>query len=100
MDSAPLLIPTGDWKEVTGSVVAPKGFRATGMYAGMRSGAKGDLSLVVCDDGAVAAGTFTQNVMCAAPVTVCKDVLARNNTGVKAVRSKLLLSRSHLPAGA
>ena len=79
----------GDWKEVPGSVVAPKGFRGTGMYAGMRAAAKGDVALVVCDEGAVAAGTFTQNVVCAAPVTVCKNVLSKNNSKIRAVRSMI-----------
>jgi hypothetical protein len=86
IDSAPLLIPSGEWKEVPGSVLAPKGFRGNGIYSGMRAGAKGDIALVVCDNGAVAAGTFTQNVMCAAPVTVCKQVLAQNDSSIKAVR--------------
>jgi hypothetical protein len=43
------------------------------------------VSLVVADKDAVAAGVFTKNVMCAAPVTYCKDVLERKNT-VRAVR--------------
>jgi glutamate N-acetyltransferase / amino-acid N-acetyltransferase len=86
MDSAPLLIPEGPWTEVEGSVLAPAGFTANGMYSKMRAGAKGDLALVVCEEGAVAAGAFTQNVMCAAPVTVCKEVLAKNNKSIKAVR--------------
>lgn len=47
---------------------------------------KADVSLVVADKDAVAAGVFTKNVMCAAPVTYCKDVLERKNT-VRAVRT-------------
>jgi hypothetical protein len=86
MQSAPLLIPPGDWEEIKGSITAPKGFQASGVYAGMRSGKKADLALVVCSEGAVAAGTFTQNVMCAAPVTLCKEVLAANTRSIKAVR--------------
>ena len=55
------------------------------MYAGLRAaGVKADLSLVVADAPAAAAGVFTKNVMCAAPVTYCKDVLAKKNA-VKAV---------------
>lgn len=57
----------------------------TGVYAGLRaSGRKGDLALVVADAPATVAGTFTQNVMCAAPVLYCKDVLSRRKT-VRAV---------------
>lgn len=56
-----------------------------GMYGGLRAkGTKADLALVVCDTPAVAAGVFTLNVMCAAPVTYCKEVLARKDT-VRAV---------------
>ena len=56
-----------------------------GMAGGLRaSGPKADLALVVCDVPATAAGVFTLNVMCAAPVTYCKDVLAKNDT-VRAV---------------
>ena len=86
MDSAPLLIPEGPWSEVEGSVLAPAGFTGNGMFSKMRSGAKGDLAVVACGGGAVAAGAFTQNVMCAAPVTVCKEVLEKNCSSVKAVR--------------
>lgn len=59
---------------------------APGMHAKLRaSGPKADLALVVCDVDATVAGTFTLNVMCAAPVTYCKEVLERRET-VRAVR--------------
>lgn len=74
----PDLIPEGPWKKVAGGVCAAAGFKATGVYAGLRAaGKKADLSLVVADKPAAAAGVFTLNVMCAAPVTYCKDVLAK-----------------------
>lgn len=97
MDSAPLLIPDGGgtWSEIPGAVLAPKGFKGNGMYSGMRAGSKADLALVVCEDGAVAAGAFTQNVMCAAPVTVCKQVLDKNSSGVQAVRLQLMHPSPH-----
>jgi len=40
-----------------------------------------DVTLVVADRGTVAAGVFTQNRFCAAPVTVCRDHLARQRAG-------------------
>lgn len=83
--AAPILIPEGPWKEVEGCVCAPKGFKAQGMYGSLRAkGTKADLALVVCDTPAVAAGVFTLNVMCAAPVTYCKEVLGKKDT-VRAV---------------
>ncbi|EFJ45106.1 hypothetical protein VOLCADRAFT_64030 [Volvox carteri f. nagariensis] len=78
INAAPDLIPEGPWSKVEGGVCAAKGFKATGAHAGLRaSGKKADLALVVADAPATAAGTFTQNVMCAAPVLYCKDVLSR-----------------------
>jgi len=85
--AAPLasLLPEGPWTLIEGSVTAPLGFSAQGMYGGLRaSGDKGDVALVVADEPAVAGGVFTKNVMCAAPVLYCKEVLARREA-VKAV---------------
>ncbi|DBA76908.1 TPA: hypothetical protein ACH3X1_009508 [Trebouxia sp. C0004] len=77
--AAPITLPKGPWKAIEGSVNAPKGFKAQGMAGGLRaSGPKADLALIVADADAVAAGVFTTNVMCAAPVLYCKKVLAKN----------------------
>jgi len=64
------------------------------MHAGMRAkGGKADLALVSADGDAIAAGVFTTNVMAAAPVTYCREVLARSDT-VRAVRSDVGRGRS------
>jgi glutamate N-acetyltransferase / amino-acid N-acetyltransferase len=80
-----MLLPDGEWRVVPGSVTAPRGFKAAGMHSGMRAGTKADLALVTCEKGAIAAGVYTQNVMCAAPVTITKRVLMSNNKAIKAV---------------
>lgn len=65
------------------------------MYGGLRAkGTKADLALVTCDQQAVAAGVFTLNVMCAAPVTYCKEVLGRQDS-VRAVLVSWSLALSH-----
>jgi glutamate N-acetyltransferase / amino-acid N-acetyltransferase len=52
----------------------PQGFRAAGVYTGVKRKAdKLDLSLVVSDVPAVAAGVFTQNLVFAAPVKLCRE---------------------------
>jgi glutamate N-acetyltransferase/amino-acid N-acetyltransferase len=52
----------------------PKGFRAAGVYTGVkRNPGKLDLSLVVSDSPCVAAGVFTQNLVFAAPVKLCRE---------------------------
>ena len=58
---------------------------SAGMAGGLRAvGPKADIALVASDEPCVAAGVFTLNVMCAAPVTYCKQVLAKGQP-VKAV---------------
>ncbi len=67
-----------------------------GMAGGLRaSGPKADLALIVADADAVAAGVFTTNVMCAAPVLYCKKVLAKNKPA-RAVRHLSSIHRSTL----
>ncbi|QDZ23266.1 arginine biosynthesis bifunctional protein ArgJ [Chloropicon primus] len=86
IDNAPDFVPDGRWKVFPGrGVTAPDGFQASGVSAGLRASSKRpDLALVYCPEGAVAAGVFTKNLMCAAPVTYCKDVLEKGKP-VKAV---------------
>lgn len=54
------------------------------MAGGLRAGKKADLALIACDQDAVIGGAFTQNIMCAAPVIYCKEVMQANDT-VRAV---------------
>jgi glutamate N-acetyltransferase/amino-acid N-acetyltransferase len=60
------------------SVTAAKGFVANGVAAGVKESGALDLALVATGDGAAvpAAAVFTQNLVVAAPVTVCRDHLA------------------------
>ncbi|PIN11953.1 putative glutamate/ornithine acetyltransferase [Handroanthus impetiginosus] len=79
--AAPILLPEGSWQQIPGGVTAAKGFKAAGMYGGLRAvGKKPDLALVTCDVDAVSAGTFTANVVAAAPVLYCKEALAKSAT--------------------
>jgi glutamate N-acetyltransferase / amino-acid N-acetyltransferase len=64
-----------DWQEITGGVTAPKGYRAAGITAGLKPSGLPDLALIVSDVDAIAAGVFTTNQVCAAPVTYCRDRL-------------------------
>ncbi|KAK1271310.1 hypothetical protein QJS04_geneDACA022359 [Acorus gramineus] len=78
--AAPILLPDGPWKQIEGGVTAAKGFKATGMYGGVRAGDKPDLALVTCDVDAIAAGAFTKNIVAAAPVLYCKHILDISQT--------------------
>ncbi|KAG6494495.1 hypothetical protein ZIOFF_049527 [Zingiber officinale] len=66
---------------IPGGVTAPKGFKAAGIYGGLRAkGNKPDLSLVTCEVDAAVAGSFTTNIVTAAPVIYCKNVLDASTT--------------------
>ncbi|KAM7526307.1 hypothetical protein LguiA_016209 [Lonicera macranthoides] len=83
--AAPIFLPEGPWKQIPGGVTAAEGFKAAGMYGGLRAkGEKPDLALVTCDVDAIYAGAFTTNVVAAAPVVYCKSVLD-NSTTARAV---------------
>lgn len=63
-----------------GGVTSPMGFMASGIHAGFRRNtSKRDLALVVADEACAAAGVFTQNVFCAAPVRFTKTQLAASS---------------------
>jgi glutamate N-acetyltransferase / amino-acid N-acetyltransferase len=65
-----------------GSIVAPRGFLAAGVFCdikrlgtgkGSNKGQKQDLALIVSEVPATVAGMFTTNQVCAAPVKVCRE---------------------------
>jgi glutamate N-acetyltransferase/amino-acid N-acetyltransferase len=70
------------FKEVPGSINAPNGFLAGGVFCdikklgtgkGSDKGQKRDLALIVSEVPATVAGMFTTNQVCAAPVKVCLE---------------------------
>ncbi|HTY36527.1 MAG TPA: bifunctional glutamate N-acetyltransferase/amino-acid acetyltransferase ArgJ [Bacteroidota bacterium] len=63
--------------ECQGGVTAPKGFRAAGMYCGIRK-VKKDIAMIVSDVPATSAGVFTLNKTQAACVLVDKTQLKRS----------------------
>jgi glutamate N-acetyltransferase/amino-acid N-acetyltransferase len=69
----------------TGGVATAKGFRAAGVSAGIKATKKLDLALVVSDAPATAAAMFTQNLVQAAPVLVCKEHLQKSGGLVRAI---------------
>jgi glutamate N-acetyltransferase / amino-acid N-acetyltransferase len=68
--------------EISGSIVAPRGFLASGVFCdikrlgtgkGSNKGQKRDLALIVSEAPAAVAGMFTTNQVCAAPVKICVE---------------------------
>jgi glutamate N-acetyltransferase/amino-acid N-acetyltransferase len=73
------------FKTVEGSILAPRGFLSCGVFCdikrlgtgkGSNKGKKRDLALIVSEVPCTAAGLFTTNQVCAAPVKVCAARMA------------------------
>ncbi len=60
---------------IQGGVCAPQGYKAAGLRAGIKAGAdKKDMALIYSKTPAVCAGTFTKNIVKAAPVYWDRDI--------------------------
>jgi glutamate N-acetyltransferase/amino-acid N-acetyltransferase len=84
------------FKEITGSVVAPAGFTASGVFCdikklgtgkGSNKGQKRDLALIVSAKPAAIAGMFTTNQVCAAPVKICAERVKKGTARAVVVNS-------------
>ena len=84
------------FKEISGSIVAPIGFMASGVFCdikklgtgkGSNKGQKRDLALIVSETPATVAGMFTTNQVCAAPVKVCVERMKKGTAQVVVVNS-------------
>src|SRR5712672_3265369 len=82
--------------EISGSIVAPQGFKAAGVFCdikrigtgkGSDKGQKRDLGLIVSDVPATVAGLFTTNQICAAPVKVCLERVRKGRAQAIVVNS-------------
>ncbi len=84
------------FKNIEGSIVAPTGFLASGVFCdikklgtgkGSNKGQKRDLALIVSETPATVAGMFTTNQVCAAPVKVCVERMKNGTAQVVVVNS-------------
>jgi glutamate N-acetyltransferase/amino-acid N-acetyltransferase len=84
------------FKEISGSIIAPAGFTAGGVFCdikkfgtgkGSNKGQKRDLALIVSAAPATVAGLFTTNQVCAAPVKICVERVKKGTARVVVVNS-------------
>ena len=73
------------WSPISGGITAPKGFKASGIRAGLKTSDSPDLALLLAPQGAVCAGTFTQSLVRASCVELCIERLQSNISSVRAV---------------
>lgn len=69
-----------EYRWIEGGVTAPRGYRAAGVASGIKPSGKPDLTLVLSEVPAVAAGSFTTNLVQAASVVHDRNLLARRQT--------------------
>ena len=63
-------------KQIEGGITAVQGVRAAGVRAGIKATDAKDMTLIVTDAPATAAGVFTKNSVTAAPVLICREHLS------------------------
>jgi glutamate N-acetyltransferase/amino-acid N-acetyltransferase len=82
--------------EIPGSILAPQGFRAAGVFCdikrlgtgkGSDKGKKRDLALIVSEAPATVAGMFTTNQACAAPVKICVERMKKGRAQAVVINS-------------
>lgn len=84
-----------DFKIIDGGVCAPKGFKANGVYCGIKKSAsaeqnpnaphKNDLGMIVSDEICTCAAVYTTNKVKGAPILVTKSNLEKTSNHAKAV---------------
>lgn len=87
-------------KLINGGVVAPLGFKAWGLHAGIKPGTpddRMDLGMLVSEQPCTAAGMFTTNVVKAEPVLLDMEVL--NNGRAQAVIGNCFIANACAPDG-
>src|SRR5438132_13008095 len=84
------------FRRISGSVVAPRGFLAAGVFCdikrlgtgkGSDKGQKRDLALIVSQVPAAVAGMFTTNQVSAAPVRICVQRVSKGRAQAIVVNS-------------
>ena len=70
------------------TIYPPKGYKAAGLHCGLKDGDDKDLALIVSDRAASAAGMFTTNRVCAAPVHLNREHLQNGRARAVVVNSK------------
>jgi len=74
-------------KQITEGIVAPKGYKAAGVKAGIKKSGKEDLALIFSEVPAAAAAVFTTNAMAAAPVIISRETVKKGKASAAVVNA-------------
>lgn len=70
-----------------GSVSSPLGFKASGVWSGIKKSGKPDLALIISENLATSAGVFTKNSVKAAPLIISQKNIANHKAQAIVVNS-------------
>jgi glutamate N-acetyltransferase/amino-acid N-acetyltransferase len=65
-------------KEIQGGVCASQDVLASSLTAGIKESGRPDMTLIQLPVGSNSSGVFTKNLVCAAPVVICREVMQKN----------------------
>src|SRR3974390_3054959 len=86
--------------ESSQDLIIPRGFRAGAVKAGIKPSGGLDLALLVADGPCAAAGTFTTNRVCAAPVKWCRDHLPADDIRAVVINAGTANAATGVPGAA
>jgi glutamate N-acetyltransferase/amino-acid N-acetyltransferase len=75
----------GIMNKVSGGVIAPRGFKATGVASGIKISGKKDMALILSDKPCTVGAVFTTNIFKAAPIIVSQEIIKANPTGIRGI---------------
>tara|TARA_A100001037_G_scaffold69745_3_gene62231 strand:+ start:15413 stop:16618 length:1206 start_codon:yes stop_codon:yes gene_type:complete len=65
-------------KKIQGGVCAPHDVLASSLTAGIKESGRPDMAFLKFPVGTNSSGVFTKNLVCAAPVVICREVVQKN----------------------
>ena len=86
-------------KKIEGGITAAKGFQAAGGAAGIKKQGVKDMALVYSEVPCVAAGTFTTNIVKAAPVKWDQEIVYNHPTAQAIVCNSGIANAMHRRGG-
>ena len=74
-----------DWTHINNKNVVPKGFSFSGMYAGLKASKRKDLALILAPNNSICSGVFTQSIVRASCIDICRERLTETSGLIRAI---------------
>ncbi len=74
-----------NWSRINDYTSVPKGFTFAGISAGLKNSKKKDLALILAPENSICSGVFTQSIVRAACIDICKSRLSETSGLIRAI---------------